>query len=94
MQRLHYRLLIAALIQILVFPYCSRPAAAYDQLVYNNLLKSRDALALQQADLQKAYDETQKQIDLMKAKLARIDSYLKQVNASIKDVNTALVYAK
>lgn len=68
--------------------------SAYDQQVYNNLMKSRDALISQQAELQRAYDETQKQIDALNQRLVRIDSYLKQVNSSVKDVDTALQYAK
>lgn len=94
MKQSPYRLLITALTQLLVFAYSTIAAPAYEQLVYNNLLKSRDALALQRADLQKAYDDTQREIDALKARLARIDTYLKQVNASMKDVNTALVYAR
>ena len=81
-------LLLATLIPL------SQTSSAYDESVYNNLLKSRDALASQQSELQTAYDDTKKQMDALNAKLTRIDAYLKQVNSSLKDVDTALLYAK
>jgi hypothetical protein len=93
MRRFSFRLLIPILLLAVFIPYSPR-SSAYDELVYNNLLKSKDALQSQQADLQTAYDETQRQIDALNAKLVRIDSYLKQVSTSLKDVNTALIYAK
>lgn len=88
------RLFIPILIAMGVIPFLSQESSAYDQLVYNNLMKSRDALVTQQQELQRAYDETQKQIDALNAKLTRYDTYLKQLNASLRDVDTALLYAK
>ncbi len=85
---------IPALLILGVIPFFSQESSAYDQQVYNNLMKSRDALVSQQQELQQAYDATQKQIDGLNAKLTRIDAYLKQVNSSLKDVDTALLYAK
>lgn len=64
--------------------------SAYDQYVYNNLTKSRDALLAQQQELQRASDDIRKQIDLLNGKLTRIDSYMRQVNQSLKDVDYAL----
>ncbi|MBX9685867.1 MAG: hypothetical protein K2X27_04140 [Candidatus Obscuribacterales bacterium] len=93
MCRSSFRLLVPLLL-LTLFQMSGQKSSAYDQQVYNNLLKSRDALASQQAELQKAYDETQKQIDALNGKLTRIDTYLKQVNSSLKDVDTALLYAK
>lgn len=92
MRRPSYRQAIYPLI-VLCF-LNGQETSAYDQMVYNNLLKSKDALVSQKAELQQAYDATQKQIDELNAKLGRIDSYLKQVNSSIKDVDIALMYAR
>ena len=86
-------LLIPVLLALGLIPY-SPSSSAYDEQVYNNLSKSKDALASQQADLQTAYDETKRQIDVLNAKLTRIESYLRQVDTSLRDVNTALIYAK
>lgn len=94
MRRQSLRLAIPVLVLSLLLLPPGQKTSAYDQQVYNNLMKSRDALLQQQTELQTAYDQTQKQIDALNAKLGRIDTYLKQVNSSIKDVDTALLYAK
>ncbi len=95
MRRLYTRLTIPTLILLSFLPVIlSQGSFAYDQQVYNNLLKSRDALLGQKNELQAAYDATQKEIDELNAKLGRIDGYMKQVNSSLKDVDTALLYAK
>lgn len=63
------------------------PGADY---VFDNLNKSRDALLDQRRELQRAYDDTAKQIDMLNQKQQRIDSYLKQVDKAIRDVEDAL----
>lgn len=93
MCRPSFRLLIPFIAAMALIPF-SPNSSAYDDQVYNNLLKSRDALSTQQSDLQSAYDETRKQIDALNAKLTRIDMYLRQVDTSLRDVDTALTYAK
>ena len=67
----------------------SAMGGSYNDVV-NNLQRSRDALLNQQAELQRAYDETQKQVDVLNQKLARIDSYMKQVDQSVRDVNRSI----
>lgn len=94
MRRPFLRLLAPTFTFVGILSFTGQNSLAYDQQVYNNLLKSKDALVTQQAELQRAYDETQKQIDALNAKLGRLDTYLKQVNTSIKDVDTALMYAR
>lgn len=94
MRRSFNRLFIPALMLVGLISLHGQESSAYDQMVYNNLLKSKDALVSQQTELQAAYDATQKQIDELNAKLGRIDSYLKQVNSSLRDVDIALQYAK
>ncbi len=65
-------------------------ALAYDTGVYNNLLKTRDALLQQRDYLQRAYDDTAKQIDLLQQKLGRVNDYLDQNNKNLRDIDTAL----
>jgi len=93
MRRPSFWLFIPTLLLLALTPFIQK-SCAYNDLVYNNLLKSKDALTSQQADLQTNYDETKRQIDLLNARLTRLDSYLSQVNSSLRDVDTALVYAK
>jgi len=94
MRRPTFRHFIPLLVLLGLVPIFSQKSSAYDEQVYGNLLKSRDALASQQSELQTAYDDTKRQMDVLNAKLTRIDTYLKQVNTSLKDVDTALLYAK
>jgi len=65
-------------------------ASAYDPYVLNNLKRSRDALLSQQADIQRAYDDTSRQVDLLQQKLAKLDGYLRQVDQALRDVNRAI----
>jgi len=65
-------------------------ASAYDSYVLNNLRRSRDALLTQQADIQRAYDETSRQVDVLQQKLAKLDGYLRQVDSALRDVNRAI----
>ncbi len=94
MTRPRTSLTIALLLIAGLIPFTIQETSAYDVQVYNNLMKSHDALSAQQAELQKAYDDTQKQIDALNQRLTRLDTYLKQVSSSLKDVDTALLYAK
>jgi hypothetical protein len=86
--------LSALLVSSAGLAFFSPSSSAFDDAVYNNLLKSRDALTSQKSDLETAYDETKRQMDALNAKLVRIDSYLRQINVSLKDVDTALMYAR
>lgn len=74
----------------LLLPSFKTNAAAPGDYVYNNLQKSRDALLDQKRELQRAYDDTSKQMDLLNQKLTRIDAYMKQVDKAIRDVDDAL----
>ncbi len=65
-------------------------ASAYDPYVVNNLRRSRDALLAQQADIQRAYDDTARQVDVLQQKLAKLDAYLRQVDQALRDVNRAI----
>lgn len=68
----------------------NQSSSAYQDYVYANLQKSRDALLDQRRELQRAYDDTGKQIDVLQQKLQRIDNYLKQVDKALRDVDDAL----
>ena len=66
------------------------PVAALDDRVYSNLLRTRDALLNQRAQLRHALDETASQIDLLRQKLDRLDNYLRQTEQSLTDIDRAL----
>lgn len=85
------RLLVSLMALVALVPFANQRSSAYvDQSVYDNLKKSRDALLAQQGTLQQAYDDTNKQIDALQAKLVRIDAYQKQVRSALKDVEDAM----
>jgi DNA repair exonuclease SbcCD ATPase subunit len=81
---------LGAIVTITAMAAWAGVAKAYDPYVLNNLKRSRDALLTQQSDLQRAYDETARQIDALQNKLARIDGYLRQVDQALRDVNRAI----
>lgn len=74
----------------LLLPSFGTMAVPDGDYVYNNLNKSRDALLDQRRELQRAYDDTAKAIDVLNQKLQRIDAYMKQVDKAIRDVDDAL----
>lgn len=88
--RLGLATVIAVSFAFLPLSPSQRSSAAYDDYVYNNLQKSRDALVDQKRELQRAYDETSKQIEALNQKLQRIDAYMKQVDKAMRDVDEAL----
>lgn len=65
-------------------------SSGYDNYVYENLQRSRDALLGQRAELQHARTEVLASIDRLQQKVVRIDAYLKQVDDSVRDVDDAL----
>jgi hypothetical protein len=68
-----------------------KSSAGYDSnYAYNNLLKSRDGLQGQKAELERARNDVLGAIDKLNQRLSRIDSYLGQVDDSLRDVNRAL----
>lgn len=64
--------------------------SARDQRVYDNLMRSRDALVNQRAYLQKGMDDINGQIHDLQEKSNRINDYLKQVDQALHDVDIAL----
>jgi len=88
------RLLVTAMVLTALVPFVNQKSSAYvDPTVYDNLKKSRDALLSQQAELQQAYDDTNRKIDALQSRLTRIDAYLKQVRSALKDVEDAMASA-
>ena len=83
---------LAVLITLSIMSFA--PCNSYDTGVYNNLKQSRDALLGQQAELQRAYDDVRQQIGRLNSRLDRLDSYLRQVNAALKDVEDSMRYTR
>ena len=79
--------IIASLVMMQVW---AGVASAYDPYVANNLKRSRDALLTQQADIQRAYNETARQVDVLQQRLSKLDAYLRQVDQALRDVNRAI----
>lgn len=66
------------------------PAEAYNDQVYNSLLRTRDALIDQKKSIEQAIEQTRKKIDSLNAHLKTLEDYLKQTDSDIKDVDRAL----
>lgn len=81
---------LGAVSSVTVVQLFSGTASAYDSAVYNNLMKTRDALMQQRDYLRQAYDDTSKQIDALQQKMNRINSYLDQNDKNLRDLDTAL----
>jgi uncharacterized coiled-coil DUF342 family protein len=77
--------LAATLLQLI-----SNQAGAYDSSVYNNLMRTRDALLQQRDYLRRSADETSKQLDQLQQKMARINNYLDQNDKNLRDIDAAL----
>lgn len=66
------------------------PADAYNDQVYNSLLRTRDALIDQRKSIEQAIDQTRKKIDSLNAHLKTLEDYLRQTESDIRDVDRAL----
>ncbi len=67
-----------------------RQVSARDNVVYENLLKSRDAMLAQRAYLQKASDGFSNQINDLQDKQKRVNDYLRQIDQALKDIDLAV----
>ena len=65
------------------------PAPASDS-TYLKLKDSRDALLIQQREVQRSYNEMQAQIDELRRRQALLEAYLHQLDRSVRDVDGAL----
>ena len=88
--KLSHAAALAVLCALVPLSSAQRSSAAYDNYVYDNLQKSRDALLDQKRELQRAFDDTSKQMDALNLKLQRIDAYMKQIDKALRDVDDAL----
>lgn len=89
--RMHWQTKLSRLVFFgLVFAQTLSGADARNQAVYDNLMKSRDALLSQRAYLQKAVDDLGNQINDLQDKQKRVSDYEKQVDKALRDVDNAL----
>ncbi len=88
--RLSTRLMLSTAAGIVLSTMPTQPSSSYDSYVYENLKKSRDALLSQRDELQRAMSDTDQAIGRLQSKQTRLDSYIKQVNQSLRDVEDAL----
>lgn len=73
-----------------ILQFISTQAKAYDSSVYNNLMRTRDALLQQRDYLRRSADETSKQLDQLQQKMGRINNYLDQNDKNLRDIDAAL----
>lgn len=64
--------------------------AGVDTKVYDNLMRSRDALLSQRAYLQKALDGLSQQLNDLNDKVGRVREYMDQNDQALRDVDRAL----
>lgn len=64
--------------------------AGTDVKVYDNLMRSRDALLNQRAYLQKALDSLTQQLNDLNDKIGRLRDYMDQNDQALRDVDRAL----
>jgi hypothetical protein len=80
----------AILFTCLLFVFGSWPAPAADSHIFSKLAASRDALLAQQREIQRSYDDVARQIDELKAKQAMLDTYSKETQTAIREVERAM----
>jgi peptidoglycan hydrolase CwlO-like protein len=88
--KLTRRQLKTAILLLVVFAQTVSGAYARNQAVYDNLMKSRDALLSQRAYLQKAVDDLGNQINELQDKQKRVSDYEHQVDKALRDVENAI----
>lgn len=75
---------------ILALGFMSAGHAGPNPGVYDNLMRSRDALLNQRAYLQKALDGLSTQLNDLNDKIGRLRDYLDQNDQALRDVDRAL----
>lgn len=75
---------------VLTLGLMSAGHAGPNQIVYDNLMRSKDALLNQRAYLQKALDSLTSQMNDLNDKIGRLRDYLNQNDQALRDVDRAL----
>ncbi|MBK9144173.1 MAG: hypothetical protein IPM23_16890 [Candidatus Melainabacteria bacterium] len=70
--------------------YCAGYVRAYDQTVYNNLFKTRDALIDQRTHLEEKADEIKKKMAELDRQLDVVNSYLRDTDRSLRNIEDAI----
>lgn len=70
--------------------YCAGYVQAYDQTVYNNLSKTRDALIDQRTHLEEKADGIKKTISELERQLDMVNSYLRDTDRSLRNIEDAI----
>lgn len=82
--------IVTLMFAVLWLAVADAPLRAYDNYLYDNLQRSRDALLGQKDELNRARADSLAQIDRLNQKVARIDAYLRQIDDSLRDINDSL----
>ncbi|MCA9805409.1 MAG: hypothetical protein KC777_25740 [Cyanobacteria bacterium HKST-UBA02] len=70
--------------------YCAGYVQAYDQTVYNNLSKTRDALIDQRSHLEEKADEIKRKMADLDRQLDMVNSYLRDTDRSLRNIEDAI----
>lgn len=66
------------------------PVGAYNDQVYNSLLRTRDALLDQRKSIREAIAVTKTKLDSLNTHLKTLEDYLNQTESDLRDVDNAL----
>ncbi len=89
MLNLRRRQTAAAIAFAVLLQLCCCGAQGGEQ-IYTKLVATRDALLSQEREIQRSYDETSRKIDELSKKQAVLDSYLRQTNKAISDIDRSM----
>jgi septal ring factor EnvC (AmiA/AmiB activator) len=70
--------------------FANLAALAYDNMVYNNLSRSRQALLDQRQHLQESADRIGRQLDELNRQMNTVNTYLRDTDSALRDVETSL----
>jgi septal ring factor EnvC (AmiA/AmiB activator) len=70
--------------------FANLAALALDNMIYNNLSRSRQALLDQRQHLQESADRIGRQLDALNRQMDTVNSYLRDTDSALRDVETSL----
>jgi septal ring factor EnvC (AmiA/AmiB activator) len=87
-------LIVTLLCTYLLVQPTDRSAAAIDTDIRSKLGASRDALIEQLREIQRNYDDVSRQIDELRRKQALLDSYRRETESAVSEVEKAMAQTR
>jgi hypothetical protein len=81
---------LSAAISAAAFLLLCLPMGGSASDIFERLKDSRDALLAQEREIQRSYDDVNRQMDELRQKQALLDSYLNQTRSAIREVERAM----